>query len=85
MASYKAPLRDMRFVLHELLGGADSGLECLEGFPAPISSIPSQEAAKIAKKCCIRSIAHGDEEGCSIGERRGADAERLQGSLHDVP
>ena len=65
MQNYKAPLRDMRFVLHEL-HGSDS-LSALPGFeeisPELLDSI-LEEAAKITHEVLLPLNASGDEEGC---------------------
>src|SRR6476661_1469409 len=66
MVSYKAPLRDMRFVLNELLGGADSGLESLKDFSADLVDPVLEEAAKICEEVLHPLNRSGDEEGCSL-------------------
>ena len=67
MQTYKAPLRDMRFVLHEL-HGSDSlaalpGLE--EVSPELIDSV-LEEAAKLAEGVLAPVNMSGDEEGCRL-------------------
>ncbi len=65
MQTYKAPLRDMRFVLHELhdsrrimaLPGGD------ELSPELMDSV-LEEAAKISEQVLLPLNASGDEEGC---------------------
>ena len=65
MQTYKAPLRDMRFVLHELHGSDDlrtlPGLE--EMTPDLIDSV-LEEAAKLAEGVLAPVNMSGDEEGC---------------------
>jgi alkylation response protein AidB-like acyl-CoA dehydrogenase len=65
MPTYKAPLRDMRFVLHELLGveqvSALPGYE--EATPDLIDSI-LEEAAKLSEEVLAPLNRAGDEEGC---------------------
>jgi alkylation response protein AidB-like acyl-CoA dehydrogenase len=65
MQNYKAPLRDMRFVLHELHDSAS--LAALPGFeeisPELIDTV-LEEAAKIAHEVLLPLNASGDEEGC---------------------
>ncbi|GAN77828.1 acyl-CoA dehydrogenase C-terminal domain-containing protein [Acidisphaera rubrifaciens] len=67
MQVYKAPLRDMRFVLHELNDSA--GLAALDGMqdvtPELIDSV-LEEAAKIAEEVLLPLNASGDEEGCHL-------------------
>ncbi|HEX4262503.1 MAG TPA: acyl-CoA dehydrogenase C-terminal domain-containing protein [Acetobacteraceae bacterium] len=67
MQTYKAPLRDMRFVLHELHDSA--GLARLPGMaeitPDLLDSI-LEEAAKIAEQVLAPINAHGDAEGCVL-------------------
>jgi alkylation response protein AidB-like acyl-CoA dehydrogenase len=65
MQTYKAPLRDMRFVLNELHDGATlSELPgCADFTPELIDSI-LEEAAKIAEEVLLPLNASGDEEGC---------------------
>ncbi|HUO88184.1 MAG TPA: acyl-CoA dehydrogenase C-terminal domain-containing protein [Rhizomicrobium sp.] len=65
MQTYKAPLRDMRFVLHELHGDTKitdlSG--CADFTPELIDSV-LQEAGKFAEQVLLPLNASGDEEGC---------------------
>jgi alkylation response protein AidB-like acyl-CoA dehydrogenase len=66
MAVYKAPLRDMRFVLDEVLDV--SGLSKLPGYedatPDTIHAI-LEEAAKICENVLFPLNRTGDEEGCT--------------------
>jgi alkylation response protein AidB-like acyl-CoA dehydrogenase len=65
MQTYQAPLRDMRFVLHELFGtdtlAALPG--CAEMTPELTDSI-LEEAAKLAQEVLAPLNASGDAEGC---------------------
>ena len=65
MQVYKAPLRDMRFVLHELHDSAT--LSALPGFeeigPELIDSV-LEEAGRIAHEVLLPINASGDEQGC---------------------
>ena len=67
MQTYKAPLRDMRFVLHELHDSAAltrlSGLEDVS--PELMDSI-LEEAAKLAEEVLLPVNASGDEIGCVL-------------------
>ena len=56
MQTYKAPLRDMRFVLHELHDSAAlSHLRGLEDVSPDLLDHILEEAAKVAELCCCRS------------------------------
>jgi alkylation response protein AidB-like acyl-CoA dehydrogenase len=67
MQTYNAPLRDMRFVLHEL-----HGLEKLNAFPKYADFTPDvvdsvlEEAARIASEVLLPLNATGDLEGCVL-------------------
>ena len=65
MPSYKAPLDDIRFVLHELLGAEQ--LAALPGYeeatPDTIDAI-LEEAARLAENELAPLNLSGDEEGC---------------------
>jgi len=67
MQTYKAPLRDMRFVIHELNDSA--ALQALPGLeevsPDLIDSI-LEEAAKLAEEVLAPTNMLGDEEGCRL-------------------
>jgi alkylation response protein AidB-like acyl-CoA dehydrogenase len=67
MQTYKAPIRDMRFVLHELHDSA--ALTQLDGFqdfsPDLMDSI-LEEAAKLAEEVLLPTNAPGDEVGCVL-------------------
>ena len=56
MAKYEAPLRDMRFVLHEVLG-VEEGFRVLPGqdeTSAELIMRCSRKRPSSAKRCCIR-------------------------------
>lgn len=67
MQTYNAPLRDMRFVLHEL-----HGLDKLNAYPkyadftADVVDSVLEEAAKIATEVLLPLNAVGDLEGCQL-------------------
>jgi alkylation response protein AidB-like acyl-CoA dehydrogenase len=65
MQTYQAPVRDMRFVLHELLGpdSLASLPGCAEMTPELTDSI-LLEAAKLAQEVLLPLNASGDAEGC---------------------
>lgn len=67
MASYKAPLRDMRFVLFELMGGDDlASLPGYEEFTRDLIDPVLEEAAKICEEVLHPLNRSGDEEGCAF-------------------
>ncbi len=66
MYPYRAPLRDLRFVLHELLGPErPEGLRGLEELHPEILDAVLQEAARLAEDVLAPLDRPGDEEGCT--------------------
>ncbi|HVI50711.1 MAG TPA: acyl-CoA dehydrogenase C-terminal domain-containing protein [Candidatus Sulfotelmatobacter sp.] len=66
MANYKAPLRDMRFVLYELHGGEDlCKLPGLEDMTPDLLDPVLEEAAKVCEEVLHPINRSGDEEGCT--------------------
>ena len=65
MATYKAPLRDMRFVLYDLLE-ADrmAGLKGAESLSPDLVGAVLEEAAKVCEDVLFPLNRSGDEEGC---------------------
>ena len=67
MQTYNAPLRDMRFVLHEL-----HGLEKINAYPKYADFTPDvvdsvlEEASRIATEVILPTNAVGDQEGCVL-------------------
>ena len=67
MQTYSAPIRDMRFVLHEL-----HGMERLAALPAFADISPDlvdsvlEEAGKLTREVLAPLNASGDEEGCVL-------------------
>ena len=67
MQTYTAPLRDMRFVLHELHGGPDvSGLPGFDDFTPELIESVLEEAGKLVTEVLLPLNASGDEEGCRL-------------------
>ncbi len=67
MASYKAPLRDMRFVLFELMDGGDlASLPGYEEFTRDLIDPVLEEAAKVCEQVLFPLNRSGDEEGCTL-------------------
>jgi butyryl-CoA dehydrogenase len=67
MPAYKAPLRDMRYVLYELLGGDDlTSLPGYEEFSRDTIEAVLEEAAKLCEEVLQPINRSGDEEGCQF-------------------
>src|SRR5215471_13601002 len=67
MVTYKAPLRDMRFVLYELhRGDALAQLPGFEEMTPDLIDPVLEEAAKLCEEVLLPLNRSGDEEGCSI-------------------
>jgi alkylation response protein AidB-like acyl-CoA dehydrogenase len=67
MQTYKAPLRDMRFVLHELHDStALSQLNGLQDVTPDLMDSILEEAAKLAEEVLLPLNASGDEQGCVL-------------------
>ncbi len=67
MQTYKAPLRDMRFVVHELNDSVSlSALPGLEEISPDLIDSILEEAAKVAQEVLAPTNMIGDEEGCRL-------------------
>ncbi|HCX13793.1 MAG TPA: acyl-CoA dehydrogenase [Rhodospirillaceae bacterium] len=67
MATYKAPLRDMRFVYQELFNGDDlKRLPGYEDFSADVVEAVLKEAGKLAEEVLFPLNSSGDIEGCTF-------------------
>jgi alkylation response protein AidB-like acyl-CoA dehydrogenase len=67
MTTYSAPLRDMRFVLHELLEiGELATLPGYEDATPDLIDAVLEEGAKLAENVLFPLNRSGDEEGCSV-------------------
>src|SRR5690606_7794472 len=66
MVSYKAPLDDIRFLLHELLDyeGQVAGLHGCEEANRELLDAVLEEGAKFCENELLPSNRSGDEEGC---------------------
>ncbi|MBT9288583.1 acyl-CoA dehydrogenase C-terminal domain-containing protein [Prosthecodimorpha staleyi] len=65
MPIYKAPLRDMRFVLYELMDGDGlAALPGLETFDRTLTDAILDEAARLCETVLFPLNRSGDEEGC---------------------
>ncbi|MGH1450690.1 MAG: acyl-CoA dehydrogenase family protein, partial [Pseudomonadaceae bacterium] len=69
MPDYKAPLRDMRFVMDEIhnFGGGYERFNLTDATPDVISAV-MEEAAKFAGEVLAPLNRTGDEEGCHIDD-----------------
>ena len=67
MPNYQAPLRDMRFVLYELMGGRKiADLPGYEEFTPELMDPVLDEAAKVCQEVLHPINRSGDEEGCRL-------------------
>lgn len=67
MAVYNAPLRDMRFVYHELLDGdALADLKAFEDFTPDVVDAVLEEAGKFTSEVLFPLNLSGDSEGCVL-------------------
>jgi alkylation response protein AidB-like acyl-CoA dehydrogenase len=67
MPTYKAPLRDMRFVLYELMNGDKiTALKGYEEFSRDLVDPVLEEAAKMCEEVLQPINRSGDEEGCRL-------------------
>jgi alkylation response protein AidB-like acyl-CoA dehydrogenase len=67
MPTYKAPLRDMRFVLYELMNGEKlTELKGYEDFGRDLVDPVLEEAAKMCEEVLQPINRSGDEEGCRL-------------------
>ncbi|MBI5112614.1 MAG: acyl-CoA dehydrogenase C-terminal domain-containing protein [Rhodovulum sp.] len=67
MAGYKAPLRDMRFVLYELMSGDElARLPGYEEFTRELIDPVLEEAARLCEEVLHPLNRSGDEEGCTL-------------------
>ncbi|WP_374545230.1 acyl-CoA dehydrogenase C-terminal domain-containing protein [Rhodoblastus sp.] len=65
MPAYKAPLRDMRYVLYDLMDGDDlTSLPGYEDFSRDTVDAVLEEAAKLCEEVIQPLNRSGDEEGC---------------------
>jgi alkylation response protein AidB-like acyl-CoA dehydrogenase len=67
MQVYEAPLRDMKFVLHELhQDDGFGGLEALSEFTPDLTDAILGEAARVAQEILLPLNRSGDIEGCTL-------------------
>ena len=66
MTTYTAPVKDMQFVLHELLEVSKSDILGYDELEADFTSAVLEEAGKIASEVMHPLNAVGDQEGCTL-------------------
>src|SRR6056297_4122703 len=66
MPSYTAPVKDMQFVLHELLGIAETGITGYGDLDAEFTGAILEEAGKLASDVLAPLNAVGNAEGCRL-------------------
>lgn len=66
MPTYTAPIRDMEFVLNEVLGVAASDVPGYRDLEPGFTSAILEEAGKIASDVLVPLNASGDREGCRL-------------------
>jgi alkylation response protein AidB-like acyl-CoA dehydrogenase len=66
MPSYTAPIRDMQFVLHDVLGVSGADVPGYADLDAAFTSAVLEEAGKIARDVLAPLNAVGDRQGCHM-------------------
>lgn len=66
MTTYTAPVKDMQFILHEMLDVSTSGIPGYDELEADFTSAVLEEAGKIASEVMHPLNATGDQEGCTL-------------------
>jgi alkylation response protein AidB-like acyl-CoA dehydrogenase len=66
MPSYTAPIRDMQFVLHDVLGVSGADVPGYADLDAAFTSAVLEEAGKIARDVLAPLNAVGDKQGCHM-------------------
>ena len=66
MAAYTPPLRDMAFVLHDVLAVQDSAIPGYADLDRDFTAAILEEAGKIARDVLAPLNAVGDREGCRL-------------------
>ena len=66
MANYRAPVRDARFIIHDVLKiGDQADLDGFSGASADIIDAVLEEAGKFASEVLAPLNASGDQQGCT--------------------
>ena len=66
MPSYTAPIKDIQFVLHDLLGASAADIPGYDELEADFTAAVLQEAGKVASEVLAPINASGDAEGCRL-------------------
>ncbi len=66
MPSYTAPVKDIQFVLHDLLGVSTSDIQGYDELEADFTGAVLEEAGKVASEVIAPINASGDIEGCTF-------------------
>ncbi len=66
MPSYTAPVKDIQFVLHDLLGVSTSSIQGYDELEADFTGAVLEEAGKVASEVIAPINASGDQEGCTF-------------------
>ncbi|WP_456390993.1 acyl-CoA dehydrogenase C-terminal domain-containing protein [Profundibacter sp.] len=66
MPSYTAPVKDIQFVLHDLLGVSASNIQGYDELEADFTGAVLEEAGKVASDVLAPINASGDIEGCTF-------------------
>ena len=66
MPSYTAPLKDMQFVLHDVLNISEQDIEGFEDLDREFTAAVLEESGKLATEVLLPLNAVGDTEGCTL-------------------
>ncbi len=77
MPSYTAPVKDMQFVLHDLLQITTSDIPGYADLDAGFTAAVLEEAGKLASDVLAPAERGGRPRGLRAGKRRGAHARRV--------
>ena len=66
MPSYTAPLKDMQFILHEVLNASEQDIPGYEELDRDFTGAVIEEAGKLASEVLMPLNAVGDTEGCVL-------------------
>ena len=66
MPSYTAPIKDMQFVLHDVLNVTASSTPGYDELEADFTSAILEEAGKLTSEVLAPLNAVGDQEGCRL-------------------
>ncbi|HGG65675.1 MAG TPA: acyl-CoA dehydrogenase [Rhodobacteraceae bacterium] len=66
MPSYTAPIKDVQFLLHDVLGVSNSGIPGYDELEADFTGAVLEEAGKVASEVLAPLNPVGDVEGCKL-------------------